>query len=151
MQLEEIGDEVIRRTNSACTRLIKIKTNTGLRIRAAMEKEYIDQRVSGFAVKKIDNALERITKEIKIVGVMKRKAILGSFFKTIERDDADIVKVINRRIKLENDKIAKEQDLRIKDEALESQGQTTDTVEIEKINSNDEQKVEELNISSNAT
>jgi hypothetical protein len=116
-----------------------------------MEKEYIDQRVSGVAVKKIDNALERITKEIKIVGVMKRKAILGSFFKTIERDDADIVKVINRRIKLENDKIAKEQDLRIKDEALESQGQTTDTVEIEKINSNDKQKVEELNISSNAT
>ena len=151
MQLEEIGDEVIRRTNSACTRLMKIKTNTGLRIRAAMEKEYIDQRVSSFAIKKIDNALERITKEIKIVGVMKRKAILGSFFKTIERDDADIIKVINKRIKLENDKIAKEQDLRIKDEALESQGQTTDTVEIEKINSNDEQKVEELNISSNAT
>ena len=62
-----------------------------------------------------------------------------------------LFKVINKRIKLEKDKIAKEQDLRIKDEALESQGQTTDTVEIEKINSNDEQKVEELNISSNAT
>ena len=151
MQLEEICDEVIRRTNSACTRLMKIKTNTSLRIRAAMEKEYIDQRVSGAAVKKIDNALERITKEIKIVGVMKRKAILGSFFKTIERDDADIVKVINRRIKLENDKIAKEQDLRIKDEALKSQVQTKDTLEIEKINTDDEQKVEELNISSNTT
>ena len=105
----------------------------------------------GVALKRIDNSLERITKEIKIVGVMKRKAILGSFFKTIERDDADIIKIINRRIKLENDKIAKEQDLRIKNEALESQGQTKDTVEIEKINSNDEQKVEDLNISSNAT
>ena len=53
MQLEELGDEVIRRTNSACTRLMKIKTNTGLRIRAAMEKEYIDQRVSGVAIKKL--------------------------------------------------------------------------------------------------
>ena len=30
MQLEELGDEVIRRTNSACTRLMKIKTNTGI-------------------------------------------------------------------------------------------------------------------------
>ncbi len=29
MQLEELGDEVIRRTNSASTRLMKIKTNTG--------------------------------------------------------------------------------------------------------------------------
>ena len=128
MQLEELGDEVIRRTNSACTRLIKIKTNTGLRIRAAMEKEYIDQRISGFAVKKIDNALERITKEMKIVGVMKRKTILGSFFKTIERDDADLIKIINKRIKLEKDKIAKEQELRIQVEALESQDQNKDIV-----------------------
>ena len=151
MQLEELGDEVIRRTNSACTRLMKIKTNTGLRIRAAMEKEYIDQRISGVALKKIDNALERITKEIKIVGVMKRKSILGSFFKTIERDDADIIKVINKRIKLEKDKIAKEQDLRIKDEALESQDQNKNIVETENIKNNEVQNVEELQISSNST
>ena len=139
MQLEELGDEVIRRTNSACTRLLKIKTNTGLRIRAAMEKEYIDQRISGIALKKIDNALERITREMKIIGVMKRKSILGSFFKTIEKDDADMVKIINKRIKLEKDKIAKEQELRIKDEVLEDQNQTTDKVETENIKGNGEQ------------
>ena len=138
MQLEELGDEVIRRTNSACTRLMKIKTNTGLRIRAAMEKEYIDQRISGIAVKKIDNALERITKEMKIVGVMKRKAILGSFFKTIERDYADILKVVNKRVKLEKDKIAKEQQLRIQAEALEKQElnkEKMDTVKTENVTS----------------
>ena len=121
MQLEELGDEVIRRTNTACTRLLKIKTNTGLRIRAAMEKEYIDQRILGIALKKIDNALERITKEMKIIGIMKRKAILGSFFKTIERDDADLLKVINKRIKLEKDKIGKEQELKIQVETLENE------------------------------
>ena len=129
MQLEELGDEVIRRTNSACTRLMKIKTNTGLRIRAAMEKEYIDQRISSFAIKKIDNAIERITKEMKIVGVMKRKAILGSFFKTIERDDADIVKVVNKRVKLEKDKIDKEQQLRIQAEALEKENLNKEKME----------------------
>ena len=138
MQLEELGDEVIRRTNSACTRLMKIKTNTGLRIRAAMEKEYIDQRISGVSLKKIDNALERITKEMKIVGVMKRKAILGSFFKTIERDDADILKVVNKRVKLEKDKIAKEQQLRIQAEAIEKQDlnkDKMDTVKTENVTS----------------
>ena len=138
MQLEELGDEVIRRTNSACTRLMKIKTNTGLRIRAAMEKEYIDQRISGVAIKKIDNALERITKEMKIVGVMKRKAILGSFFKTIERDDTDIVKVVNKRVKLEKDKIDKEQQLRIQAEALEKQDlnkEKMETVKTENVTS----------------
>ena len=128
MQLEELGDEVIRRTNSAATRLMKIKTNTGLRIRAAMEKEYIDQRISGVALKKVDNALVRITKEMKIIGVMKRRAILGSFFKTIERDDADIIKVISKRIKLEKDKIAKEQELRLQAEALENEDQNKEKI-----------------------
>ena len=117
---------------------MKIKTNTGLRIRAGMEKEYIDQRISGIALKKIDYALERITKEMKIIGVMKRKAILGSFFKTIERDDAELVKIINKRIKLEKDKIAKEQDLRIKDVALGVQNQTKNKIETENIKSNEE-------------
>ena len=151
MQLEELGDEVIRRTNSAATRLMKIKTNTGLRIRAAMEKEYIDQRISGVAIKKIDNALERITKEMKIIGVIKRKAILGSFFKTIERDDADIIKVINKRIKLEKDKIIKEQELRISKEALEEDNKSLDKVDTETIKSNEGQSGNELNISSNVT
>ena len=151
MQLEELGDEVIRRTNSASTRLMKIKTNTGLRIRAAMEKEYIDQRISGIALKKIDNALERITKEMKIIGVIKRKAILGSFFKTIERDDADIIKVINKRIKLEKDKIIKEQELRISKEAQEENKKSLDKVDMENIKSNEGHTSNELNNSFNVT
>ena len=147
MQLEELGDEVIRRTNSACTRLMKIKTNTGLRIRAAMEKEFIDQRISGIALKKIDNSLERITKEIRIIGIMKRKAILGSFFKTIERDDADLIKVINKRIKLEKDKIAKEEELRIQKEALENKIQNIDNTNINNLNNDSPQIGNEKNIS----
>ena len=119
---------LLEELTTACTRLMKIKTNTGLRIRAAMEKEYIDQRISGIALKKIDNALERITREMKIVGVIKRKSILGSFFKTIERDDAEIIKFFNKRIKLEKDRIAKEQELRIQKEAFESQSQNSEKV-----------------------
>ena len=64
MQLEELGDDVVRRTNAVIARLVKIKTNTGLRIRAAVEKEFIDQRIAGVATKKIDLNLERCTKEI---------------------------------------------------------------------------------------
>ena len=129
MQLEELGDEVIRRTTTAYTRLMKIKTNTALRIRAAMEKEYIDQRISGIALKKIDLALERITKEIKIVGVMKRKQILGSFFTTVEKDDAEIVKEINKRIKLEKDKINKEKEFLTQEITLINELQNKDSVE----------------------
>jgi ribosome recycling factor len=121
MQLEEIGDDVNRRTNAVGSRLMKIKTNTGLRIRAAMEKEYIDQRIAGLATKKIDLHLERCTKEIRIIGLMKRKKILGSYFKVVERDDADLLKVITKRIKLETERIENENQLRIQAEALASQ------------------------------
>ena len=121
MQLEEIGDDVNRRTNAVGARLIKVKTNTGLRIRAATEKEYIDQRIAGIATKKIDLHLERCTKEIRIIGLMKRKQILGSFFKVVERDDPDLLKVITKRVKLESQRIENENQLRIQAEALASQ------------------------------
>ena len=72
-------------------------------------------------------------------------------FKTVERDDADIIKVINKRLKLEKDKIAKEQELRIKNEALEEQNQSIDNVENENMNNNVRQTDNEINISSNVT
>jgi len=106
MQLEEIGDDLIRRTNAVCARLVKIKTNTGLRIRAATEKEFIDQRIAGISSKKIENAYERCTKEIRIIGLMRRKKILGSFFSSNERDDVELLKEINKRAKLEQQKLA---------------------------------------------
>ncbi|MDC1357452.1 ribosome recycling factor [Pseudomonadota bacterium] len=121
MQLEEIGDDVNRRTNAVGARLMKVKTNTGLRIRAATEKEYIDQRIAGIATKKIDLHLERCTKEIRIIGLMKRKQILGSFFKVVERDDPDLLKVITKRVKLESQRVENENQLRIQAEALASQ------------------------------
>ena len=123
MQLEEIGDDVNRRTNAVGSRLMKVKTNTGLRIRAATEKEYIDQRIAGIATKKIDLHLERCTKEIRIIGLMKRKQILGSFFKVVERDDPDLLKDITKRVKLESKRSENENQLRIQTEALASQAQ----------------------------
>ena len=45
----------------------------------------------------------------------------NDFFKTVERDDAEIIKALNKRIKLEKDKVTKEQELRIQAEALENQ------------------------------
>ena len=120
MQLEEIGDDINRRTNAASAKLLKSKTNTALRIRAAMEKEYIDQRIAGLATKKIDSNLERCTKEIRIMGLMTRKKILGSFFKSVERDDPELLKIIAKRVKLETQKIENEQQIRNQNEALDS-------------------------------
>ena len=133
MQLEEIGDDIIRRTNSVCTRLTKMKTNTGLRIRAAMEKEFIDQRIANLASKRINDNLDRCNQEVRIIGIMKRKNILGSFFKTVERDDNDLLKIINKRVKLEQKRIENQNQQKIHAEALEKQQEETNKVAEENI------------------
>ncbi len=138
MQLEELGDEVIRRTNAVVARLVKIKTNTGLRIRAASEKEFIDQRIAGIATRKIDINLERCTKEIKIIGLMKRKKILGSFFKPVERDDNDLLKIIGRRLKLEKRRVENENQLRLQAEALSKENHNSDIVNLDDISTIDQ-------------
>jgi len=133
MQLEEIGDDIIRRTNSVCTRLTKMKTNTGLRIRAAMEKEFIDQRIANLASKRINDNLDRCTQEVRIIGIMKRKNILGSFFKTVERDDNDLLKIINKRVKLEQKRIENQNQQKIQAEALEKQQEESNKIAEENI------------------
>ena len=100
MQLEEIGDDLIRRTNSLVMRLTKIKTNTGLRIRAAVQNEFIETKIATLATKKIDASHLKIESEGKFLGVLKRKQILGSYFKSTEKDDEIFVKKVNLYLKL---------------------------------------------------
>ena len=100
MQLEEIGDDLIRRTNSLVMRLTRIKTNTGLRIRAAVQNEFIETKIATLATKKIDASHLKIESEGKFLGVLKRKQILGSYFKSTEKDDEIFIKKVNLYLKL---------------------------------------------------
>ena len=100
MQLEEIGDDLIRKTNSLVMRLTKINTNTGLRIRAAVQNEFIETKIATLATKKIDSSHLKIESEGKFLGVLKRKQILGSYFKSTEKDDEIFVKKVNLYLKL---------------------------------------------------
>jgi hypothetical protein len=56
---------------------------------------------------------------------MKRKKILGSFFKTVERDDNDLLKIINKRVKLEQRRIENQNQMKIQSEALAKQQEET--------------------------
>ena len=104
MQLEEIGDDLIRRTNSLVMRLTKIKTNTGLRIRAAVQNEFIETKIATLATKKIDSTHLKIENEGKFLGVLKRKQILGNYFKSTEKDDEVHIKKVNLYLRI-NDNI----------------------------------------------
>ncbi len=102
MQLEEIGDDLIRKTNSLVMRLTKIKTNTGLRIRAAVQNEFIETKIATLATKKIDASHLKIESEGKFLGVLKRKQILGNYFKSSEKDDEMYIKKVNLYLRLNN-------------------------------------------------
>ena len=116
MQLEEIGDDLIRRTSSLVMRLTKIKTNTGLRIRAAVQNEFIETKIATLATKKIDSSFLKIENEGKFLGVLKRKQILGSYFKSTEKDDEMFIKKVNMYLKLNEN--LKEPEITIKEENL---------------------------------
>ena len=83
-------------------RLTKIKTNTGLRIRAAVQNEFIETKIATLATKKIDNNHLKIESEGKFLGVLKRKQILGNYFKSTEKDDEIFIKKVNLYLKLNN-------------------------------------------------
>ena len=108
MQLEEIGDDLIRRTNSLVMRLTKIKTNTGLRIRAAVQNEFIEAKIATLATKKIDATYLKVESEGKFLGVLKRKQILGNYFQSTEKDDEIFIKKVNLYLKLNNNLKQKE-------------------------------------------
>ena len=109
MQLEEIADDVIRRTNGMSSRLLKIKTNTALRIRAAVQNEFIDSRIATLSTRKIDSGFEKYNSEVRVIGLQRRKQILGKFYKPQEKDDEPtnkIVTVLNKLVaKIKSDHV----------------------------------------------
>ena len=82
------------------SRLMKLKTNTGLRIRAAVQNEFIDTRIATLSTKKIDVAYEKYNKEARILGLLRRKQILGKFYRPSEKDDEILIKDVNLLVRL---------------------------------------------------
>ena len=97
-----------------------------------MEKEFIDLRISTLATKKIINDQERCTKEVRIIGLLARKKVLGSFFRTVEKDDPDLLKEINKRTKLENQRMTVENLMKSKNDK-----QLSASIDEEKIDTNE--------------
>ena len=82
------------------SRLMKLKTNIGLRIRAAVQNEFIDTRIATLSTKKIDVAYEKYNKEARILGLLRRKQILGKFYRPSEKDDEILIKDVNLLVRL---------------------------------------------------
>ena len=132
MQLEEIADDVIRRTNGMSSRLLKIKTNTALRIRAAVQNEFIDSRIATLSTRKIDAGFEKYNSEVRVIGLQRRKQILGKFYKPQEKDDEPtnkIVTVLNKLISKINSDHVKENEDSLKTQNAETSDNINQSIE----------------------
>ena len=132
MQLEEIADDVIRRTNGMSSRLLKIKTNTALRIRAAVQNEFIDSRIATLSTRKIDAGFEKYNSEVRVIGLQRRKQILGKFYKPQEKDDEPtnkIVTVLNKLISKINSDHVKENEDSLKTQNAETSENINQSIE----------------------
>ena len=70
--------------------------------------------IATLSTKKIDAAYEKFNKEARILGLLRRKQILGKFYKPSEKDDEILIKDVNLMIrlsgKIEYDPITDNQD-----------------------------------------
>ena len=63
---------------------------------------YIDTRIATLSTKKIDLAYEKFNKEARILGLLRRKQILGKYYKPSEKDDEILIKDVNLLVRLSN-------------------------------------------------
>ena len=86
-QLMEVVDDLQRKKNSSIGRLNKAKSEATTRARAAVENEFIDQRIASQASKKCDVFHEQYSEEINKVTDDKIREILGEdFYKKFEEE-----------------------------------------------------------------
>ena len=95
-QLNEFAGETKRIERSAISRIARIKSDAIQRIKAALQREYIEPHVAVPAKAHLENIQQSAVSEIRLIGLKKRKTLLGRFFSYTDEEEKKLGK------KLEN-------------------------------------------------
>ena len=99
-ELQQVADEVARITRSTIANVAKIKSNSQMRLKAALENEYIDPPTAGKATKKLDNLFDKFAELTKLHTLKKRKDLLGSQFEPENKEEQELLEILKKRKKL---------------------------------------------------
>ena len=91
-QLNEFAGETKRIERSAISRIARIKSDAIQRIKAALEREYIEPHVAVPAKAHLENIQQSAVSEIRLIGLKKRKTLLGRFFSYTDEEEKNWVK-----------------------------------------------------------
>ncbi len=90
-ELSQVADEVARITRSTIATLAKIKSNSGMRLKAGLENEYIDPPTAGKARKNLDKFFDKFAELVKLHTLKKRKDLLGSQFQPENKEETELL------------------------------------------------------------
>ena len=95
-QLNEFAGETKRIERSAISRIARIKSDAIQRIKAALEREYIEPHVAVPAKAHLENIQQSAVLEIKLIGLKKRKSLLGRFFSYSDEEEKKLGKKLEK-------------------------------------------------------
>ena len=95
-QLNEFAGETKRIERSAISRIARIKSDAIQRIKAALEREYIEPHVAVPAKAHLENIQQSAVSEIRLIGLKKRKTLLGKFFSYIDEEEKKLGKKLEK-------------------------------------------------------
>ena len=95
-QLNEFAGETKRIERSAISRIARIKSDAIQRIKAALEREYIEPHVAVPAKAHLENIQRSAVSEIRLIGLKKRKTLLGRFFSYTDEEEKKLGKKLEK-------------------------------------------------------
>ena len=95
-QLNEFAGETKRIERSAISRIARIKSDAIQRIKAALEREYIEPHVAVPAKAHLENIQQSAVFEIRLIGLKKRKSLLGRFFSYSDEEEKKLGKKLEK-------------------------------------------------------
>ena len=95
-QLNEFAGETKRIERSAISRIARIKSDAIQRIKAALQREYIEPHVAVPAKAHLENIQQSAVSEIRLIGLKKRKTLLGRFFSYTDEEEKKLGKKLEK-------------------------------------------------------
>ena len=95
-QLNEFAGETKRIERSAISRIARIKSDAIQRIKAALQREYIEPHVAVPAKAHLENIQQSAVSEIRLIGLKKRKTLLGRYFSYTDEEEKKLGKKLEK-------------------------------------------------------
>ena len=95
-QLNEFAGETKRLERAAISKIARIKSDAIQRIKAALEREYIEPHIAVPSKARLEVIQKSAVNNIRLIGLTKRKVLLGKFFSYTDEEEKKLGKILEK-------------------------------------------------------